>query len=404
MKWLLAALPALALAQTPLSLSDAISRALAANQLISAAAERVTIAEGLRRQAALPPNPRLALQSENTRLFSPPSFVFYRDTDNFVYFQNTFETWGKRAHRTDLAQQGVERAELERELLRRQITGRVAIGYWAAAGSLRLYSLLQENQRTFAQIVGYHELRVKEGAMAEADLLRVRLEADRLAIAMNIAGLEADRARIQLLREMGQTSFPDVGFTEPLEKPDLDLPALDVAVALERRPEARLARQAIRQAGAALRLQQVAGKPNVDALFGYKRTAALDTLMAGVQVDLPFFNRNQGNVFAATAGIRAAERDQAAVEALIRAEVEAAWHDYEIRYRQIALSIQPLLEKSRETARIANAAYREGGVDLLRLLDAERVRIEAEAQYYRYLMDLRQSRAALDIAMGLEPR
>jgi len=403
-KWLMAAIPALALAQTRLSLTDAINQALTANQLISAAAERVTVAEGMRRQADLLPNPRLVLQSENTRLFSPPPFVFWRDTDNFVYLQNTFETWGKRARRTELAQQAVDRAGLERELVRRQIAGGVAQGYWAAAGSRRLYSLFQENQRTFAQIIVYHESRVKEGAMAEADLLRVRLEADRLAIATNIAALEADRTRVQLLRVMGQTVFPELEFTEPVEKPDLDLPAMDVAGALERRPEARLARQAIQQAGAALRLQQVAGKPNVDAVFGYKRTAALDTLLGGVQLDLPLFNRNQGNVFAATAGIRAAERDRAAVEALIRAEVQAAWHDYEIRFRQIAISLQPLLEKARETARIANAAYREAGVDLLRLLDAERVRIEAEAQYYRYLVELRQSRVALDIAMGLEPR
>jgi len=404
MKRLLAFLPAVALAQTPLSLSDAVTQALAANQLISAASERVSVAEGLRRQASLLLNPRLVVQSENTRLFSPPSFVYWRDTDNFVYLQNTFETWGKRARRTELAQQGIERAGLERQLLSRQITGRVAIAYWSAAGSRRLYSLLEENQQTFAQIVAYHEARVKEGVMAEADLLRVRLEADRLAIAMNAAALEADRARIQLLREMGQTVFPDVRFTEPLEKPELDLPALDVTGALERRPEARLARQALLQAQAGLRLQEAAGKPNVEALFGYKRTAALDTLLAGVQLDLPLFNRNQGNIFAAAAGIRAVERDRAAVEALIRAEVEAAWHDFEIRYRQISLSLQPLLEKSRETARIANAAYREGGVDLLRLLDAERVRIEAEIQYYRYLAEYRQSRVALDIAMGLEPR
>ena len=60
-------------------------------------------------------------------------------------------------------------------------------------------------------------------------------------------------------------------------------------------------------------------------------------------------------------------------------------------------------EQADETSRIALGAYREGGADLLRLLDAERVRIDIELLYLRTLAEYRQSMVALEAAMGVEP-
>ena len=42
-----------------------------------------------------------------------------------------------------------------------------------------------------------------------------------------------------------------------------------------------------------------------------------------------------------------------------------------------------LRSQALETSRIAQAVYREGASDLLRLLDAERTRLQAEALYIR---------------------
>jgi outer membrane protein TolC len=61
------------------------------------------------------------------------------------------------------------------------------------------------------------------------------------------------------------------------------------------------------------------------------------------------------------------------------------------------------LSRAEETYAIAQAAYREGGTDLLRLLDAQRVRIEAQISYARALTDLRLSIANAAIATGVEP-
>jgi outer membrane protein TolC len=119
-----------------------------------------------------------------------------------------------------------------------------------------------------------------------------------------------------------------------------------------------------------------------------------------LSLPLPFHNRNQGTVAAAGAEVRVAEAEVAAAEALVRAEVEAAGRDVSLRRAQLTGLLKNSLEHAAESSRIAQAAYREGGADLLRLLDAERVRIELEVLYYRSLAEYRQSVATLSAAMG----
>lgn len=401
--WLLAALPGAALAQNPLALREAVDEALRIHPLLAAGSQRIVASEALRRQASLIPNPRMMMQMENVRPYFDPPFKHWTDTDNFILLQQPFETAGKRDRRTDLAGAGLRRSELERELLARQIGGRVKLAYWQAAGARQTYDLLIENGRNFQRIVEYHEIRVKEGAMAEVDLLRVKLERERIATAANGALLDAQRARIHLLREMGRLDFSDVILADGLDDPAPPRlePASDDAV--EQRTEVRLAHHAIETARAQLRLQQSLAKPNLDLIMGYKRTLGLDTVVGGVQFDLPAFNRNQGNIGAAAAEIRLAEANASAARALVKAEINAARTDIEIRWRQLVESLRPMLDQAAESSRIAEAAYREGGADLLRLLDAERVRLDARIAYVQTLTAYRQSIVGLEIALGLNP-
>ncbi len=387
--------------QTTLSLRDAVDQALASHPLLDAGTAAIAASQALGRQAALRPNPRLFLQTENLRAHGTPGFNFADAADTYAYISQLVETGGKRERRTEVAGLDAQRAGLERQLLRRRIAQRVKTAYWNAATSQKLQALFLESAGAFRQIVEYHEARVREGAMAEADLLRVRLEGERLAIAANAAALEAERARIDLFREMGATEFPAVQFAEAV---DTMGGPIDPAASppLADRLEVRLAVQAVERARANQRLQESRSKPDLDFLAGYKRTGGFDTMIGGVQINLPLRDRNQGNIAAAASQVRMAESELAATQALVRAERNAALTDFQIRRKQ-AESLPALRDHARESARIAQAAYREGGADLLRLLDAERIRIDTQVLYYRTLSEYQQSRVALETAMGVEP-
>jgi outer membrane protein TolC len=388
-----------------LSLREALDSAVRSHPLMTASQERIDAAAGLKLQSGLRLNPRFIFQQENWRLDrATPLFRPNRDLDTFFYLQQVFETGSKRARRVDLSAQEQRRAELSRELVAREITGRVKDSYWAAVGAERVRGLLEESVTNYDRIVEYHAIRVREGAVAEADLLKVQLERDRVTVAANAASLDAERARIALFRDMGLGEYPTGKLSEAIEY-DGAAKTLepDVATAFANRAEVKLAQQGIDTARANTRLQAANAKPDIEALFGYKRTNGYDTVMGGLQIPIPYWNRNQGNIAAADSGVRAADADLAAAKALVAAEVRAAAADAALKRKQITGLLPEILRKADESARIAEAAYKEGGVELLRLLDAQRVRIEANVQYAQLLAEYRRALAALETAMGVNP-
>lgn len=390
--------------QQPLTVAEAVQSAVGSHPLLAAARSRIEVARGNLRQSGLRPNPTLILQSENIRTGSTSSpFVFPRDTDDFAYVQQRIETGGKRARRMDAASLELRRMEAEAEVVRRQVAARVKAAYWAAAGAERVHLLLHETQLTFKQVVDYHEIRVKEGAMAEADLLRVRFEADRIALSATQAGLDAARARIALLREMGRTAFPDIQFSDAIELKEDRLILADADRAVDQRPEVSSARVHLDEARAGLNLQHAQGKTNYELFGGYKRATGYNTLIAGLQWELPLWNRNQGNIESAASRIKEAEANLAATEAVVRAEVTAAQAEYETRRRQVLEFLGKFREQANESSRIAQAAYRLGGADLLRLLDAERLRLETEVLALQSMTEYRRSIVALETSLGVEP-
>jgi cobalt-zinc-cadmium efflux system outer membrane protein len=169
---------------------------------------------------------------------------------------------------------------------------------------------------------------------------------------------------------------------------------------LTNRIEVRQARQVVEQTRAVLRLQTAAARPDVEVLSGYKRTSGFNTLLWGFQVNLPFFNKNHGNIAAASSEITVAESRLKSVEAHVRADVEAALRDVQSRRQRLASLVSGTLNRADDSVAIARAAYREGGTDLP-LLDAERMHIELEVMNARMRMEYRQSLVALETALGV---
>ena len=383
-----------------LSLANAIAEAESRHPAGSVAEGRVAAAEGLRLQAGLGVNPRLYLQSENTRFWQSPGFVYPRDADTFAYFSQVFEIAGKRERRKELAAANVKISELDRAVTRRQIAARVSLAYWSAVAAARVRTVIDENAATFERIVQYHRDRVREGAIAEVDLLRVLLERDRLLVNARTAAQEYEQAVINLQREMGRVTFdPALTLSDTLSDVR-DVSPPDIQEVLRSRLETAEGQANVERAHRNVALQQSLAKQDPEVLFGYKRTAGYNTMIGGLQWNLPLRNRNQGQIASAQAEVRVAENQARLVESQVRADVEAAWAAYQGRKKLLTETLGPMQQRADEIARIALAAYREGGLDLLRLIDAERARLEALTLYYRALADYQQSVTTLQIVTG----
>lgn len=386
-----------------LTLEQALAEALGSHPLLAVSANRIESAAGKLSQAGLRPNPLLVYQTEDFRSWQNPGHRFWQDADHFLYLQQTFETASKRARRMDLANAQRERANIELLLQKQIIAARVRAAYWDAAGAVAREKMYQKALAELDTIVEYHRNQVKEGAMAEADLLRVELEEQKLQLLLSGAALDAQREAIRLQREMGRGSMEQLTVDTELETVYGTVQNLDPSLAESKRAEALLARQVIQVAGAQTQLENALATPNVDGVGGYKRSRTFDTVIWGVQTQLPLLNRNQGNIASATAEERLARNALASTLALIRAETAGAAREVLLRRQQLAVSVAPLRQRAVELFALAQQAYRLGGADLLRLLDAQRNLLEAEQLHLGSLVALRLAEASLESAVGVLP-
>jgi len=384
--------------QTVLSAQDAVAYALSHRPEVRAASDRVTASQQLHFQAGLIPNPRFLFRKED---FTDHLNVG-GNSQTYWEGEQLLETSGKRGGRVAVAQQSIEHSRLQGELERRQIALNVCESYWKAKAAQSLAALYGQDADYFRQVIEYHEARFREGKIAEVDLLRVRLQGEQIRAAAANARLDSEKALLMLAQEMNAT--PNSSWVlsedfETLEEPKR-IPAGTDATSL--RVEGQIVQQTIAGAQAQTRLQKANGRPDLLFTGGYKRDVDIDTPVAGVQFDLPLFNRNQGAVAAAHAEEDAARESYQATRNRLAAELELANREYAMRREQYIQTFKPLREQAIEISDISRAAYQAGGLDLLRLLDAERARVDAELSYVRSLEGFHLSVAALNYAEGVD--
>jgi outer membrane protein, heavy metal efflux system len=389
-------------AQQTLTLREAVDRALASRPSLKAEAERITVAEGMRQQAGARPNPEFQFQNENLR----PGQTYSRDVDTLAYVVQPLDILGKRGRRIDAAEQTVTRTQAEYELAQLRTVRDVKLAYWRARGAQQSRDLLRSTVENFRQIIDYNTARLQVGTIAEQDVLRVQLEGERLSITANLAALRASRAQADLIKEIGDPSMTAPALTEALDAAGVITP-LSADDVLAQRPEMKIARASLEEARARARLQDVLARPDLTLTFGYKRTQlpdtteAANTAIAAFAVKVPLFDRNAGNRAAATAETRRQEALLEAARLDVLADLGAASQDYAQRRTDVVATLQPMREHAGNIASIAQAVYVQTGGDLLRLLDAQRSRLEAELAWVEGMVDYQQSIVNLEAAEGV---
>ena len=277
--------------------------------------------------------------------------------------------------------------------------------YFEAVLARRNIEVASENRQTFEQLLQFNLARFEEGAIPEADLIKVRLERIKFDSAIRQAQLNLRRAMIRLAENLED---PDVSKQNVAVDLDLQLLSPDLEslrqTALVERPDVQAGEREIEAAKERLALEQAHKSPDITPFVGYKRLASDNTVMFGVSIPLKVRDRNQ-------AGIARAEADRKAADALLDvarshtiAEVDAAYEAFQTARLQVQTFRDELLNQADESRSIALAAYQEGATELLSLLEAQRTRAEVRQQYFRTLFDYQISVSELELAVGKEIR
>jgi len=402
---LLVLAPSPALAQTPslpapLTLERAVDRFLARNLAVEAARHRVDIARAERLAAGLRPNPTLTLEAEDVKLSGPtPAGDLYQVTSSVSY---PIELGDKRRLRVEAADASVALAEARlADVLQQRLADLKRAFYDVLlARATREHAL--ETRQTFDALVEFNQVRLDEGDVAEAELIKARLERGKQDTALTQADLAVRQAGIKLLDLLGESDFSSAGTVTGTLDVTAALPPLDElrATALRERASLQAAQHAAALAARRVALERARATVDVSPFLGLRRVGENNTVLFGISIPLPVYDRNQGGIARAVAEEKAADAELALERARVLAEIESSWHAWQTARAQAAVFERDLLPQAEESRAIALAAYREGAIGLVEYLEAQRTLAGLRQQYARSLFDAHAARRFLEQAVG----
>ncbi|HYT69628.1 MAG TPA: TolC family protein [Vicinamibacterales bacterium] len=386
-----------------------MAAAATAHPQVQAAQARVDAAAGARRTAGTWTNPVFTHWIENAS-FSLVGAPTGLDREASTYGTVPLEPLFQRAPRMRRADRDVDAARAEVTTVQRQVSLEAARAFFRVALSQIVADTEAENRAALDRLAEYNRARVSQGAIAEVELLRVQIEIDRAVLDLAVAQAELARAQVELRRFLGAQAAGNLTglrvATGPAafasQTPLAPLASL-IAQARTRRPELTAARARIEAAGAETEYQRRLFVRQLGASVGFKQSAGRSSLIAGISLPLPLFDRNAGEVQRVTAERVAAEHDMEAASRLVETEVEASYET--ARQLSAALDGAPrtLVDRAADLRRLTLAAYQEGGATLLQVLDATRTLSDARVTYFRAAFAARQGLIELLIAAGDDP-
>ncbi|MGE5832902.1 MAG: TolC family protein [Acidobacteriota bacterium] len=410
----LVAASSIAAAQTPSSpptgrsawtLEEVLTTALKEHPLIQSARARVDAARGSRQAAGSLANPIATYSVEDTAF--PGQGPVRLDAERSAYITYPLESLFQRSPRIERADQAIHEAEAQLVGAERRVAREVTRAFYKVALAQVALVAVQESKSGVDRLVDYLRARVSQGASPEAELIRAEVERDQTATEVTLADAELVRARAELQPFLG-TSFRaldalQVDVADPPAGPEL-LPLDEFTRHASQRPELVTARARLAMAQATVAHERRLVIREVGASFGLKRTSGINSMIAGVSLSVPLFDRNGGEIARATAEQIALEQELAWIERSVTAEVNGAYEVSQRLSAQLAALQRTFLNRADESSRITFAAYQEGAATLLQALDASRMLAAARLVYARAHFAQRESLFDLRLAAGYDPR
>ena len=402
----LAATPALA--EEKITLEQALAEALEKNLSLLAERVNISIAEARLITARLRPNPVLSAGGDHLDLLGtgfneinnagPEEFNLRTDF--------TIERGGKRSSRIAVAQHALGVAELEFLNAVRSLRFEVQSAFVEALLARHRVELARQNLEALNRIVEVNQVRWRAGDVAEVELIRSRVAALQQANALRRAELDLRTVLIRLQTLMGRARpAPDFDVLGELRRETRVAPLEEwLKIALENRPDLLALRRAVQRSAAELQLELARAKPDLTLGSEYRRQQGLagtgNMLGFFVQIPLPVFDRNQGEIARVRQELRQAELRVRALEASIRAEVESAYRQWQSSRESLEQIETAMLAQAREVRDITEYAYRRGEASLLEFLDAQRAFNETMQAYYEARAEYARSLYLLESSAG----
>ena len=247
------------------------------------------------------------------------------------------------------------------------------------------YQLLQQRDQLDRLLVGFRE-QLRLGTVAGFEVTRLELERESLEKdhSDQLVQLGIDEAALRVFLATPGTTFVAPEGQPLLPDPPATVPARAelTALAYQARPDLRAATRQTTYAQQNLRLQHALAVPKVavGASYASYGSTYANFYLLQAAMDLPVFNRNQGNVQAAQVGIQQSgyvlNQVNLQVEQDVAAAVEPLQHATDLRRRVTPRFVASIQDVSRNATR----DYQLRLIDLVSFID--KIRAYKDAQMH----------------------
>ena len=398
-----------------LTLEEAIARALEQEPSLRAARSQIDVAQGMKRQASLRPNPSISFEGR-----TEPGGT---DSQTTVAVEWPLDLF-RRSGRISVAEREVATTQFAVADRERLVASDVRMRYGDVLATVRDLALFDELVTATQKQYELVRSRVDEGASPplERDVLDVelrRVQAERL-LQMG----RTETAVFELKRVLGMKAEAPLTVRERLEdlgqrEVTASPPALDPSTTVDERADVREAAAQVDVAEAKIDRAQAHGRFDVSVFANYMRTDAgfpqrgfapngtlervrgqFNYVSAGATVTIPVLNRNQGEVAVARAERTGAVATYDAARVAAEAELASARARDERARQAVALYSSGAQTLARQNLAVVAQSYELGRVTVFDVLTERRRYLEVERAYTDALRAAYEARTALKRALG----
>jgi outer membrane protein, heavy metal efflux system len=314
------------------------------------------------------------------------------------------ELGGKRGKRVAVAREEQRAAELEINILSRQVRRRTREAFYRALSSRAQTEQAKSALDLATRLKEIVQQRFDAGDVAQLEVIQTEVELARSSADYELIAAAERSADVQLAALLGHRLDQQVapqGRVDELPNPQ-SLPAV-TELAMKQNSELQRATQELQIEERRLALAKSQRIPNLNLQVGSDFNSPPDFQVGPkgqIGVTLPLFYHGQGEVALSTARMELLRLTLQFQQINAWALVAAAYFDFEAKARQAQRYQQIIVPQSVRLAQMAEESYREGKSNLLTLIDAQRKLNDVRKAYLDSLFAVQSSFAALEEVVG----
>jgi cobalt-zinc-cadmium efflux system outer membrane protein len=243
------------------------------------------------------------------------------------------------------------------------------------------------------------------GARDASEVMMAEIEAERAKLAVDVQQAQLRQQWENLRDVVGDPSLPMGTLAGQL---DADLPQVDpqqsVNLLLSESPAMRMAKENASRAHSSVEEARRRSVPDLQLKAGLEQNFETNDLtgrafglqgVAEARIELPIFNRNQGNLAAARATRESSQAEQRRVELELRRQASVVVAEYESARAAVERYRSEILPRTRSLYEMQQKAWGRMALSYPQVLLAQQSLFSAQVEYIHALVNLRTNAVAL---------